>query len=137
MLGIKVCSLRWVRYIGVLCLCVPGLAQAVSYECLPKAIAGVEHTNTTGQIDANLYQTEGLKLTLTQTGEDWQLWENSDREPIFAQCQSQYRCEPEQGFYGVFYMTKQHIFTYIIQKAYGPQLERQIVFTYKGRCHAL
>ncbi|WP_284380595.1 hypothetical protein [Litoribrevibacter albus] len=104
-----------------------------TYQCQAEAGAGIEHTGK-GNIAANLYDVSSLKLMLTNKTGQWQVWENDDSEPIFANCQSQYRCEPKEGFYGVFYMTKDHLFTYIIQKAYGSNLERQIVFTFKGMC---
>ncbi|MFC3150394.1 hypothetical protein ACFOEK_05095 [Litoribrevibacter euphylliae] len=104
-----------------------------TFHCKPEAGAGLEHTGA-GAITANLYDVSSLSLTLTNESGHWQLWENNDQEPIFARCQSEFRCEPKEGFFGIFYMTKEHVFTYLIQKAYPPQLRRQIVYSFKGHC---
>lgn len=124
--------------IGLLCLL--GLFKTVQAEtkvqtlwCQPEVGAGLEHSGSS-EIEANLYNASELKLRLTNETGTWQLWENHDQEPIFANCQSKYRCEPIGWFYGVFYMTKDNVFTYIIQKAYGSDLSREIVYSFKGHC---
>lgn len=101
--------------------------------CRGKVGSGVEHTGS-NHLDANLYDVSQLQLTVTDLYGGWQVFENQDKKPIFTTCESQYKCVPEPGFFGVFYMTKENVFTYIIQKAYGPGLNRQMVYTVKGHC---
>jgi len=101
--------------------------------CQAKVGSGVEHTGS-NHLDANLYDVSKLKLTVTDRNGEWQVFENQDKKAIFTSCESQYKCVPEPGFFGVFYMTKENVFTYIIQKAYGPGLNRQMVYTVKGHC---
>jgi len=98
-----------------------------------KVGSGVEHTGS-NHLDANLYDMSQLQLTVTDLYGGWQVFENQDKKAIFTSCESQYKCVPEPGFFGVFYMTKENVFTYIIQKAYGPGLNRQMVYTVKGHC---
>jgi len=128
-----VLGFKGVVFSGLLLVLTSNGVSAETLLCRGKVGSGVEHTGG-DHLDANLYDVTQLQLTVTNRNGEWQVYENQDKKPIFTSCESQYKCVPEPGFFGVFYMTKENVFTYIIQKAYGPGLHRQMVYTVKGHC---
>jgi hypothetical protein len=123
---------------SVLSLCVFSLnalsqENAHTYVCTAIAGAGVEHS-VSGDIQANVYDVSLLKLKVSKAENGWQVFEGNDDEPILTGCETQYRCFPKGAFFSIFQMTKNHVFTYVIQKAYEPDLSRQIIYSFKGSC---
>lgn len=124
------------KYMSLVLIVFSPLLFAETYLCRGDAGAGVENGGPAG-IQSLIYDVSKFQLRLSNERGHWSLTENNDASPIFEHCESQYRCMPEEGFFGVFYMTKSHVFTYVIQKAYGHDLSWQILYSIKGRCELI
>ncbi len=132
------------KYLSLVLCFVSQFTFSQSYLCVGEAGAGVENGGNVG-IQALIYDVSKFRLRLTDEHhhdddtvhqhDRWRLIENNDSSPIFENCESQYRCIQKEGFFGVFYMTKEHVFTYVIQKAYGADLSWRILYSIKGRCN--